>query len=152
MEVTKTMVAQTTPTVNFTRHDLNVVANRAIGIVGNDKRWCDVINRALMNLASGRFSFDGHVVTLHSASSDGVYRIDVREPMHCTCKGRARGFRCWHLVAARLIVRAAEHHAHPTCPRCQASIESDQVYVGGRGYIWVDVCSSDRSHYSKRAA
>lgn len=105
------MVTQTTPTVNFTRHDLNVVANRAIGIVGNDKRWCDVINRAVVNLASGRFSFDGHIVTLHSASSDLVYRIDVREPMECSCKGRARGYRCWHIVAARLILRAAEHHA-----------------------------------------
>jgi hypothetical protein len=87
---------------NFTRQDLNLVANRALAIVGTDKRWCD---------ATGRFSYDGHVVMLHSSSSEAVYRIDVAEPMTCTCKGRARGYRCWHIVAARLIVRAAEHRA-----------------------------------------
>lgn len=99
-----------TPT-NFTRQDLNVVANRALAIVGSDKRWCDAINRAVLNLATGRFSYDGHVVMLHSSSSEGVYRIDVAEPMTCTCKGRARGYRCWHVTAARLIVRAAEYRA-----------------------------------------
>lgn len=96
---------------NFTRNDLNIVANRALAIVGSDKRWCDAINRAVLNLATGRFSYDGHVVMLHSSSSEGVYRIDVAEPMTCTCKGRARGYRCWHIVAARLIVRAAEYRA-----------------------------------------
>jgi hypothetical protein len=98
-----------TAMINFTRQDLNVVANRALAIVGSDKRWCDAINRAVRNLATGRFSYDGHVVMLHSSSSEAVYRIDVAEPMTCTCKGRARGYRCWHIVAARLIVRAAEH-------------------------------------------
>lgn len=97
--------------VEFTRQDLNIVANRALAIVGSDSRWCAAINRAMLNLASGRFSFDGHVAILHSASDDTLYHIDVKEPMHCTCKGRAKGYRCWHIVAARLIVRAAEHHA-----------------------------------------
>lgn len=96
---------------NFTREDLNVVANRALAIVGSDKRWCDAINRAVLNLATGRFSYDGHVVMLHSSSSEAVYRIGVAEPMTCTCKGRARGYRCWHIVASRLIVRAAEYRA-----------------------------------------
>lgn len=104
-------VAQTTTPINFTRQDLNVAANRALAIVGSDASWCRAIERAVLHLGTGRFVYDGHQVTLHSASTDDLYRIDTTEPMKCSCKGRARGYRCWHVVAARLIVRAAEHHA-----------------------------------------
>ncbi len=100
-----------TPPVNFTRQDLSIVANRALAIVGTDASWCRAIERAVLHLATGRFSFDGHVAILHSASDETVYHIDVREPMKCSCRGRARGFRCWHIVGARLLVRAAEYHA-----------------------------------------
>lgn len=103
-------MTHTTP-VDFTRQDLSIAANRALAIVGTDASWCRAIERAVLHLATGRFSYDGHVAILHSASDETVYHIDVREPMKCTCKGRARGYRCWHIVAARLIVRAAEHHA-----------------------------------------
>jgi len=47
-----------------------------------------------------------------------VYHIATTEPMTCSCKGRARGLVCWHITAARLIVRAAEHHAQqPASPK-----------------------------------
>lgn len=97
--------------IDFTRQDLNVVANRALAAVGTDARWCAAINRAVLHLATGRFSYDGHQVVLHSASGEGTYHIDTTEPMTCSCKGRARGYICWHICAARLIVRAAEYHA-----------------------------------------
>lgn len=143
------------PPVAFDRADLNIVANRALAAVGTDDRWCRAINKAVVQLATGRFMFDGHVVTIHSATTEQVYRIDCREPLRCSCKGRARGYVCYHVVAARLIMRAAELHAaalHPSCPTCQATIESQLVYIGGTGYAWVNACSGDRAHYSKRAA
>ncbi len=96
--------------VNFTRDDLNAAASAAQRKVGNDKAWQGAIARALVNLASGQFSYDGQQVILHSASSNTVYHISTAEPMKCTCKGRAKGYRCWHIVAARLIVRAAERY------------------------------------------
>lgn len=96
--------------INFTRDDLNRAGNIALAKVGNDPRWVKIIYRALEHLAAGQFMYDGHVVTLKSASSDLVYRINVTEPMHCTCKGRSKGYTCWHIAAARLIVRAAELH------------------------------------------
>ena len=98
--------------VNFTRTDLNAAINAALGKVTDD-RWTRAIYRAAAHLAAGQFSFDGHQVILHAASSTRVYRIDTREPMHCSCKGHARGLVCWHITAARLIVRAAQHHAAP---------------------------------------
>ncbi len=38
----------------------------------------------------------------------------------------------------------------PTCPQCGAAIECRQAYVGGRGYVYIEVCGADRYHYSKR--
>ncbi len=38
----------------------------------------------------------------------------------------------------------------PRCPQCGATLEARQAYAGGRGYIFVEVCSGDASHYSKR--
>ncbi len=112
--MTTTIVAQP---VNFTRDDLNAAASAAQRKVGNDNAWQGAIARALVNLATGQFSYDGHQVILHSATSDAHYTIDAREPMTCGCRGRARGYRCWHIVAARLIVRAAEGHAQQPAPR-----------------------------------
>ena len=91
-----------------------------------------MLARALVNLATGRFSYDGHQVILHSATSDVRYTIDTREPMKCSCKGRARGYRCWHIVAARLIVRAAEGHAQQPAPRKsfeQIQREADELFA-----------------------
>ena len=36
------------------------------------------------------------------------------------------------------------------CPQCGAALESRQAYVGGRGYCYVEVCSGDGTHYSRR--
>ena len=38
----------------------------------------------------------------------------------------------------------------PRCPECGAPLECRQAYVGGRGYVYVEVCGVDRYHYSKR--
>ncbi len=73
--------------------------------------------------------------------------------MTCSCQGRARGYVCWHIVAARLLARAAERYQarQALCPMCGAPIEGRQYYVGGRGYCYFEVCSGDGSHYAKAA-
>ncbi len=46
---------------------------------------------------------------------------------------------------------AAQRQAEATCPMCGTTIEGRQYYVGGRGYVYFDVCSGDGSHYSNAA-
>jgi hypothetical protein len=77
--------------INFTRDDLNAAANAAQQQI-TDPNWRKAIDRALVNLGRGQFSFDGQQVILKSATSDAVYYISTKEPMHCTCKGRANGY------------------------------------------------------------
>src|SRR3712207_467069 len=33
------------------------------------------------------------------------------------------------------------HTAQATCPMCGAPIVGVQYYIGGKGYVWFDVCS-----------
>ncbi len=60
------------------------------------------------------------------------------------------------LMAPELAGYAASWDAwaasqRPICPMCGAAIEPRQYYVGGKGYMLFEVCSSDGSHYSKAA-
>ncbi len=96
--------------VNFTRSDVDAAITDALSKVA-DAAWIRAIHRAAANLAAGQFSFDGQHVLIRSASSSRTYRINVTEPMQCSCTAHERGLRCWHIVAARLLVRAAERHA-----------------------------------------
>ncbi len=55
--------------------------------------------------------------------------------------------------AAQWDADAAESANVPewnVCPECGAALESHQAYVGGRGYVYVEVCGADRYHYSRR--
>ncbi len=118
------MTVTTVPqSINFTRTDLNAAVNAALAKVTDD-RWTRAIYRAAANLAAGQFSYDGHMVILHSATSSKVYRIDTREPMQCSCKAHERGLLCWHITAARLLVRAAEHHAAPRARKSYAELQA----------------------------
>ena len=164
--------------VNFDRADLNAAINAALAST-TDARLIRAINRAATNLATGRFSYDGHQVILQSASSKRMYRISTTEPMQCTCEGRAHGQICWHIVAARLLVRAAERRAalvraaeavavayrprprvadgdpnwpaRAICPMCGAEITVRQYHIGGKGFQFFEVCSGDGSHYAQAA-
>ena len=55
-------------------------------------------------------------------------------------------------VPAAIAYANAAHQAEqrPSCPQCGAPIVPVQSYVGGRGYMFFEVCSGDGSHYSKR--
>src|SRR5687767_9467344 len=37
-----------------------------------------------------------------------------------------------------------------TCPVCGSQIVGQQWYVGGRGYVYFDVCAGDASHVCQR--
>ena len=55
------------------------------------------------------------------------------------------------LYADELLAYAAAWDAQqPRCPQCGATLEPRQYYAGGRGYQFVEVCSGDASHSSKR--
>ena len=97
-------------TIDFTRSDVDAAITDALSKV-SDAAWIRAIHRAAANLAAGQFAFTGEHVIIRSASSSRTYRISTREPMQCSCKAHERGLRCWHVVAARLLVRAAERHA-----------------------------------------
>lgn len=70
--------------------------------------WARSIDQAERNLAAGRFAFYGAYVVLPSATSARRYTINTHEPMHCDCQERTG--KCWHVTAARLLVRAAERY------------------------------------------
>ncbi len=55
---------------------------------------------------------------------------------------------------AREWDEAAEAHRAALverCPVCGSEIVGQQYYVGGRGYMYFDVCSGDGSHFSRPA-
>ena len=55
------------------------------------------------------------------------------------------------LYSDELLGYAAAWDAQqPRCPQCGAALEPRQYYAGGRGYKFVEVCSGDASHDSKR--
>ena len=60
------------------------------------------------------------------------------------------------LYRDELLAYAAQWDAaaadQPRCPTCDAALECRQAYVGGRGYVYIEVCGADRYHYSKRVA
>ncbi len=109
--------------VDFTRVDLDAAVNEALSKV-SDAAWIRAIHRAAANLAAGQFAFTGEHVIIRSASSSRTYRISTREPMACSCKAHERGLRCWHIVAARLLVRAAERHARQNSARVPNTVPS----------------------------
>jgi hypothetical protein len=76
---------------------------------------------------------------------------------HCDCR---TGGDCAHLQAVRkaahdLVSYAADWDrmvalTQPQCPQCGSALEERSYYVGGRGYSYVQVCSNDASHSSRR--
>lgn len=126
-----TPIVQQPVKVNFTRADLNAAVSAALSKV-TDACWTRAIYRAAGNLAAGQFVYDGHQVILRSASSSKLYHIDTREPMKCSCQAHTKGLVCWHITAARLIVRAAEHAAAAPIVRKsyeQIQREADELFA-----------------------
>ncbi len=116
-----------------------------------DTRWLNAVNRAALNLEACPWQFDGETLVIQSATSDKRYTVTAEG---CACKAFLDGRPCWHRAARRLLIKAAELAAAPQvehCPMCSAPIEGRQYYVGGRGYVYFDVCSGDGEHFTRKA-
>lgn len=62
----------------------------------------------------------------------------------CDCKDHEhRGVACAHILAVRKALNLI------VCPQCSEPIEARQFYIGGREYVYFDVCSGDGSHFSR---
>lgn len=76
----------------------------------------------------------------------------------CNCPDYTyRGNVCKHIQAARaehtaLMAYAASWDAlgQPQCPMCGQPMIEVSYYVGGRGYVFVEVCAGDASHVNRR--
>jgi hypothetical protein len=92
-------------------------------------------------------------------TATGSGKVRIATAHQCNCPDFLfRGHRCKHMQAIRREAAALEAYAEawdaaarPSCPQCGAPIVPVQSYVGGRGYMFFEVCSGDGSHYSKRA-
>ena len=117
----------------------------------SDRRWLNAVNRAALNLEACPWQFDGETLVIQSATSDNRYTVTKDG---CECKAFLDGWPCWHRAGRRLLIKAAEIARRPLvelCPMCNAPIEGRQYYVGGRGYVYFDVCSGDGEHFSRKA-
>jgi hypothetical protein len=119
---------QTVPTnphaisLHFTKRDLDAAYAQAYR--SSKPEWHRAIDKAYDRLKGNMWSFDGHVVTLHSASSTERYRIAITEPMTCQCRAHQLGNPCWHVAAARLCVRAGQHRT--TMDNCAAILNRNR--------------------------
>ena len=116
-----------------------------------DRRWLNAVNRAALNLEACPWQFDGETLRIQSATGDQRYTVSKDG---CECKAFEAGWPCWHRAAWRLLLKAAELGRQPIverCPMCNAPIEGRQYYIGGRGYVYFDICSGDGSHFSREA-
>ena len=113
--------------------------------------WMNAINRAALNLESCVWQFDGETLVIASASSHKRYTVTQQS---CECKAFADGVPCWHRAARRLLIKATELAkqlpAIATCRQCGAALEGRQYYVGGKGYVYVDVCSGTCAHSTRQ--
>src|SRR5690242_13262380 len=95
--------------------------------------WMHALNRAALNLEAGFWQFDGEILIVSSATTQGTrYTVDAHG---CTCKAGQAHKPCWHRAARRLLCKAAELARRPNvarCPMCGATIEGRQYYVGGK--------------------
>jgi hypothetical protein len=101
-------------------------------------------------------SMDGFYQVRDTATGSGkVYLASIDS---CSCPDHTfRGSLGKHIKAARaghdaLTAYAASWDAltQPRCPMSGCSIEARSYYVGGRGYVYLDVCSGDATHSNRR--
>ncbi len=95
-------------------------------------------------------------------TATGSGKVHIATSTSCDCPDSIyRGHQCKHIRAvqreSQLLTAysvswddwAAAQRA--CCPVCGAAIEAQQWYIGGRGYLWFNVCPRSGEHYSKPA-
>ena len=89
------------------------------------KAWINAINRAALNLEACPWAFDGEILRIASASTNGA-RYTVSDE-GCECKAAQEGRPCWHRAAWRLLVKAVE--LVQPAPQPEQSLEELQAIV-----------------------
>ncbi len=93
------------------------------------RAWINAINRAVLNLEACPWAFDGEVLRIASASTQGTrYTVGVDG---CECKAAQEGRPCWHRAAWRLLRKAAEMMALTVRPELtEAELQAivDELY------------------------
>ncbi|HSH78187.1 MAG TPA: hypothetical protein VLA19_06615 [Herpetosiphonaceae bacterium] len=121
-------------------------------------RELTALNKAALNLEACPWFMDttsGELV-IESATEIGRTRYHVSAE-GCACKAAQHNRPCWHVWAYRImhtasvLAQRAAAATSGTCPMCGAAIVGRQYYVGGRGYVYFDICSGDGSHFSRPA-
>ena len=144
-------MANTTIAQSVNRSNTAQALAQARAECANDPRWLNAVNRAALNLEACPWQFDGETLVIQSATSANRYRVTAEG---CECKAFAAGYPCWHRAARRLLIQADEISRRPLvelCPMCHTPIEGRQYYIGGKGYVYFDVCSGDGEHFCRKA-
>ena len=90
--------------------------------------WLNAVNRAALNLEACPWQFDGEKLRIGSASSSIRYTVTADG---CECKAYEAGRPCWHRVARRLLVKAAElaHRPAPAKTTAELQAEVDALFA-----------------------
>lgn len=101
---------------------------------------------------------DGQWLVRDTATGSG--KVHRTSRTGCDCYDAQRGHRCKHQLAVVAEEQALAAYAtgwdrqasaaRPCCPMCGCAIEPRAYYVGGRGYVYVEVCSGDATHSNRR--
>jgi hypothetical protein len=74
------------------------------------RRWLNAVNRAAVELLVSHWQFDGETLRIESATTPGTrYTVDEKG---CNCSAAKADKPCKHRAAWRLLIKAAEIHAH----------------------------------------
>ena len=94
------------------------------------RAWINAINRAALNLEACPWAFDGEVLRITSATTQGTrYTVGTHG---CECQAAQEGRPCWHHAAWRLLRKAAEMlDPHPRMELSDAELQAivDELYA-----------------------
>ena len=105
-----------------TRRNVALALREARVQAAHHQAWLNALNKASLYLSTGDWQFDGEVLSIESATTNGArYHVTAHT---CACKAFAAGRPCWHRAAARLLEKSAEVAA---LPKAQTVEEFDAI-------------------------
>ena len=106
-------MANATVAQSVTRRNAALALREARKQSAHHQAWLNAINKAALYLAGDAWQFDGEILVIRSATTDGARYHVTAHP--CACKAFQAGKPCWHRAAARLLEKTAEL-ATPAAP------------------------------------
>ena len=115
-------MANATVAQSVSRRNVALALREARIQAATHQSWLNAINKASLYLSTGDWQFDGEVLSITSATTDGArYHVTAQR---CECKAFAAGRPCWHRAAARLLEKSAEL---ATLPKAMSTAEFDEL-------------------------